>query len=273
LNQRKRINNWLLPEPDFLSSPDGNALNHRKPGTNAWFLEEDFDKWRAGNPKALLLHGGMGCGKTWLCAKAHQDLCQVLSDAESSSVVAGCYLSNTAATTNVETITRSLLAQLGMRDEIHPSLSTLYNKTKSSENMHMLPPTADQFRQAFRCVIQSLRDEGVNIFLLVDALDEIPFGIHPKQRTDITDLLNQLASSKFPNLRLLVTCQPQTDLMESLSDQGGTWTKRAFPPDRVQSDIERFVRRTVVESSRAWSLDVVAQEKLIERLAGSQETM
>jgi hypothetical protein len=264
---------WLLPGPDDLSCRDKNALNHREPGTNGWFLDEDFEQWRAGNPKALLLYGGMGCGKTWLCAKVHQDLCQVLSDTESTSVVAGCYISNTAATTNVETIMRSLLAQLGMRDEIQSSVSALYNKTRSPGNMHMLPPTADQFRQALHCVIQSLRDESVDIFLLVDALDEIPFGAHPKQRTDTTDLLNQLASSEAPNIHLLVTCRPQPDLMESLSDRDGIWSKRGFPPDRVQSDIERFVRNTIVKSPGTRKLGDFDQEKLIRGLAGPQETM
>lgn len=162
---------WLLPEPDNLSYPDGNALNHREPGTNAWFLDKDFEKWRAGDPKALLLYGGMGCGKTWLCAKVHQDLCRVLSDTESSSVVAGCYLSNTAATANVETIMRSLLAQLSMRDEIHSSVSALCKKKVGLQNTCVcLPPTADQFRQALRYVIQSLCDGGVDIFFSLSTL-------------------------------------------------------------------------------------------------------
>lgn len=44
--------------------------------------------------------------------------------------------------------------------------------------------------------------------------------------------------------------------MERLSDRGGIWTKRAFPPDRVQSDIERSVRSTVIKSPRLWDLGV-----------------
>lgn len=252
----------------MLSTPDPRVADDRQPGTNAWFLDgQVFHDWRVGDPKALWLHGGMGCGKTWLCTKIDEKL---RFEASFKDRAATCYFSNAPATTDSRSGMCSLLSQLGLGRKIHPAIHNL--QTEFAKTPSVLAPTSDQLEQTLLDVVEPVETEG-QTFILVDALDEIPFGTCHSQRARVTNLLNTLANSQAPGFRILMTSRPHGDLLQSFTISHHAWKAYPIPDDKVQADIEISVRATIEKYAEEWKIDATFQTKLIARLAGPKQTM
>ena len=84
-------------------------------------------------------------------------------------------------------------------------------------------------------------DEGMGrkyIVIVLDALDEVPFG---PLRDDVLDLLLQLTELKSPMLRILVSSRKDQDIEERLILEAG-WRSQPIESHLVSEDIGRFVR-------------------------------
>ena len=235
------------------------------PGTNAWFLEgQIFHDWRAGNSKALWLHGGMGCGKTWLSTIVDEKLRHELNP---KNLIANCYFSNAPATTDARAVICSLLSQLGMYRKVHPALHALCDKLK--ETPSVVTPTTQQLQDTLLKVLEP-DGAGGTTFILVDALDEIPY---QGNRAGIPKLLNSLASSQYTSLRILMTSRPDGDLLRSFGGSQPGWRVFPIPADKLQADVELYVRAAVEELALEYGINENAQKGLIARLAGPGQTM
>lgn len=187
------------------------------PGTNTWFLEgQIFQDWRAGKPRALWLHGEMGCGKTWLSTAVVEKL---RYEAKPKDRIATCYFSNAPATIDTRSVTCSLLSQPGLRAKLHPALHVLH--TEIAKRPLVIEPTTQQLQETLLKVLEPDGVEGTT-FILVDAVDELAFSASHSQRIGIRKLLNTLTSSQAPGLRMLMTSRPHSDLLISFAGSNET---------------------------------------------------
>jgi hypothetical protein len=209
----------------------------------------------------------MGCGKTWLSTTIDQMLRR---EAKPKDRVATCYFSNASVTTDTRSVICSLLSQLGMRGKLHPALHAL--QAELAKTPSVLTPTLDQIQETLLDILKPDDTEGETI-ILVDALDEIPFSTCHNQRARITRLLNILAKSQVPGLRMLMTSRPHEDLLKSLASSQSIWREYPISDHEVQADVQRYVHTVVESSAEEWNIDQDSQSRLIARLAGPQQTM
>jgi hypothetical protein len=157
-----------------------------------------------------------------------------------------------------------------MRGKLHPALHAL--QAELAKTPSVITPTLDQLQGTLLDVLKPDDTEGETI-ILVDALDEIPFSTCHNQRARITGLLNVLAKSQVPGLRMLMTSRAHGDLLRSLASSQSVWREYLIPDHEVQADIQRYVRAVVENSAEEWNIDQDSQSRLISRLAGPKQTM
>ena len=209
----------------------------------------------------------MGCGKTWLSTTTDQKL---RHEAKPKDRIATCYFSNTSTTISTRTVMYSLLSQLGMRQKVHPALHDLCKELE--EKPTVVTPTSQQLQDTLTKVLKSHDGEG-ETYILVDALDEIPFQTMHDERAKIAELLNTLVSSQTPRLHLLMTSRPHDDLIKSFADPRATWNARPIPPDNIQADIKLYVRSKITKLAEGLYISEADQKRLIARLSGPKQTM
>jgi hypothetical protein len=226
-----------------------------------------FRDWRSGKSRALWLHGGMGCGKTWLSTTIGDKL---RYEAKPNHRIAICYFSNAPSTTDARSVMCSLLSQLGMGKKIHPALHDLCERLEKTPSV--VKPTTQQLQETLLEVLQPIDSEGAT-FILVDALDEVPFHNRHSERASVAKFLNTLASSQAPTLRVLMTSRPHEDLLRIFGGPQAGWAVFPIPADNIQADVKLYVRAAVKELAMEYGVNENSQERLIARLAGPEQTM
>jgi hypothetical protein len=110
--------------------------------------------------------------------------------------------------------------------------------------------------------------EAKGVFLLIDALDEIP----EHQREDVFDFLNNLAAKRLPQVRILLTSRDEPSIRENLTDPI-QWPSTPIDTIAVETDIDRYVRRILSShhSLRRQSAD--SKEAIISRLVKDSNGM
>ncbi len=102
----------------------------------------------------------------------------------------------------------SLLTQLSdQSDNYYDKLSLLY----SAQNRGARMPSSGIFTE---CLKDMLLLPGQSpVYIIMDAIDECPNarGV-PSPREEILELVRELVGLRLPNLRLCVTCRPETDI-------------------------------------------------------------
>jgi hypothetical protein len=209
----------------------------------------------------------MGCGKTWLFTTIDDKL---RLEAKPKDRIATCHFSNAPASTDARAVICSLLSQLGLREKIHSALRALCDELEHTPLV--ATPTTQQLREALLKVLEPGGNDGTT-FILVDAIDEIPFCTCPSQRAKIVTLLNTLAKSRISSLRMLMTSRPHGDLLNSFAGSGPAWKAYPIPDNKIQVDIERYVRAAVEQLAMDCGVNENSQERLIARLAGPKQTM
>ena len=223
--------------------------NCRSRGTNTgeWLLKSNaFVEWYTGVAPYLWLNGTVGCGKTVLCSSIIHHLQSLeIPDGSSRCELAYAYISWDDQTTHdLGTLIRAFLAQLSGIAIVSSQLTKLY--TESQKRVLNRDDITD-------CLISAIRqlsgdgpknkgnDEGMGqeyIVIVLDALDEVPFG---PLRDDVLDLLLQLTELKSPMLRILVSSRKDRDIEERLILEAG-WRSQPIESHLVSEDIGRFVR-------------------------------
>ena len=164
----------------------------------------------------------------------------------------------------------SLLSQLGMRHKVHSALHGLCKELEDKPSV--VTPTSQQLQDTLTKVLKSHDAEG-ETYILVDALDEIPFQTMHDERAKIAELLNTLVSSQTPRLHLLMTSRPHDDLIKSFAGPRAIWSARPIPTDNIQADIELYVRSNIGRLAKSLDISANDQRKLIDRLSGPKQTI
>jgi hypothetical protein len=99
-----------------------------------------------------------------------------------------------------------------------------------------------------------------NIFVLVDALDELPLGT---SRDDIIGFLDALASYRIPHLHILATGRNESDIRSGLK----SWdTPLSIDKIKVIEDMRLFVAREMEKDLDLSSKPAATKELIVRRL-------
>jgi hypothetical protein len=121
---------------------------------------------------------------------------------------------------------RALILQLSNQLCDDSAISELYDSY-----MNATPPI-EKLQDCLRQLVQSFRD----VYIVVDALDEIPFGNH---RMDMLDYLNGIRGWSEPGLHIFVTSRNETDIRDELSTAAMKMV--SMKNDSVARDITAYI--------------------------------
>jgi hypothetical protein len=162
----------------------------------------------------------------------------------------------------------SVLFQLcDQSDFYHDILLTFYSAHRDGAQI----PSDDNLVQ---CLKKLLNIPGpLPVYLIVDGLDECPStsGLS-SPRTQVLSLLEDLIEAQFPNLRICITSQPESDIKAALEPL--TFRSISLPDERGQKeDIENYIK-SVVDTDRRmqrWKpeLKQLIIDVLVERVDGT----
>jgi hypothetical protein len=160
---------------------------------------------------------------------------------------------------------QSFIAQLCPFNHIPAALQSLYDRHNSKFPPGI--PSDDELKETFLAMVYEIpafnRESGGsdrNIFILVDALDELPLGT---SRDDIIGFLDKLASYRIPHLHVLATGRDESDIRSGLK----TWDPPlSIDKSKVIEDMRLFVVREIEKDLDLSSKPAAAKELIIRRL-------
>ncbi|MCJ1388748.1 hypothetical protein MMC18_001597 [Xylographa bjoerkii] len=227
------------------------AINHssfhdatftlREPETGAWLLK-------------------IGCGKTVLCSSIIENV------KKAGGLLLFFYFSfRDSSVQPLAALLRSFISQLCPPDYILPQLRQVYNECRkiyppksasTSELQALLLSILQDKREKHQelerseaCFIMKDGRESLrrgDVYIIVDALDEIPFG---PQRDKILDLFQILTTLDIPYLHMLMTTRYCSDIRSMLVD-ACKWDLLPIKQSVVERDIRTYVDKTLKGHSR-----------------------
>jgi ankyrin repeat domain-containing protein 50 len=241
----------------------GNALNR-------WISREEPLRWLCGSGKVLsrlvqclrrtyCLLPLVGCGKTVLFSTAVEETrrkCRV--DQGSRFGYFYCSSRDTSGQ-DLEVLLRLLLVQLSPPSQISEPLQSLFNLCND-----VYPPKTPTFSELKDCLrnVVKLYAEKTDVYLLIDALDEIPL----ESRDDVFDILDAIADQQLSHLHLLVTSRDHADIRQALT-KPLDWSEVIVEEHLVQADIGRYVSNTIEGDRRLRSLNSNMKQEILQRVA------
>jgi len=159
---------------------------------------------------------------------------------------------------------------LSFAPEIFSGLRDLYE-----ENTKTWPPSSPSTSSLQELLISGLKSRCSNekttrnVFLIIDALDEIPKG---SRRNEVIKFLKDLAASSIPFLHVLVTSRPKSDITSRLSGTKASWIVLNVDKAAIRADIGIYVNN-ILETDFEPPLPDDTKEKIRERLAKDQDGM
>jgi ankyrin repeat domain-containing protein 50 len=139
-----------------------------------------------------------------------------------------------------------LLRQVCADDVAVPAaVQELY--TKYNQTGHQ-PSTRD-----VESALLSVIDLGKDIYIILDALDEVPENTGISKRVEVLKLIEKFVALKRPNLHILVTSRDESDIRSRL----GPLSNGGIPiqGSTVDEDIRRYVRSCLMEDDRLRGLE------------------
>ncbi|KAH9055857.1 hypothetical protein EDB83DRAFT_2614803 [Lactarius deliciosus] len=261
---RKDLRKWVAPPDPSVNHNTASGAHHE--GTAEWCTKGNtLANWKASG-SLLWIHGKPGSGKSILSSAIIRDI-KHMSNAGSAFLAYFYFDFKDKAKQDTRALLSSLLVQLSDQSDIFcDALYSLYSAHKQGSEQ----PTDESLSQ---CLKHMLTTAGpVPIYLVLDALDECPYGSGlPSPRETLLDLVDELVKLRLPTLRLCVTSRPEYDIRTALKplatqqvslhdDSGQTRDIKKYITDVVRSD-----RRT--KKWRDEEKDMVI-EKLAEKADG-----
>ena len=241
----------------------GNALNR-------WISREEPLRWLCGSRKFLsrlvhFLRGTdrlrtlVGCGKTVLFSTAVEETrkkCRIDQGARFGYFY--CSSRDTSGQ-DLEVLLRLLLVQLSPPSQISEPLQSLFNLCND-----VYPPKTPTFSELKDCLkkVVKLYAAEIDVYLLIDALDEIPL----ESRDDVFDILDAVAEQQPLYLHLLVTSRDHADIRQALT-KPLDWCQVVVEEQVVQADIKRYVSNTIEDDRRLRSLTSNMKQEILQRVA------
>ena len=214
-----------------------------------------------------MMRPSVGCGKTVLFANVVEHLRKESTTAPILSAYFYC-LYRKGAQHELASILRTFIAQICPSSAVPTSLKDLYEF-----HSRKFPPGVASDSELKSTLLSMISDpqpffkhdyeEGPHIFLLIDALDELPLGSH---RDEIIGFLAELAALHLPRVHLLATSRDESDIQIGL----GSWSGLSVAKERVIEDIKLYVTRVIREDkglSRIAQKQPAIEERLLLALA------
>ena len=256
----------------------------------AWINSPSSVFWLYGSGKLLADSGVVslanvivvGSGKTVLSSSIIQKLqfaCQSPNSAGTYDALAYFYFSfQDDNRQDLGALLKVFIAQLCPPNSVFPELRRLYDKCH--QRYPPGAPSDSDLRSTFVSIItglssrtalteqspESQRDDNTaksvttsETFLVIDALDEIPFG---PQRDRALDLLTELSALNLPHLHILVTSRDKPDIREALMSNSG-FKSVSLNNSSVQADIGTFVSRAVQRDAGLRPSEQLIKEYLV----------
>ncbi|KAH9037477.1 hypothetical protein EDB85DRAFT_2287858 [Lactarius pseudohatsudake] len=216
---RKDLRKWIAPPDPSVNYNTASSAHHE--GTAAWCTKGNtLADWKASG-SLLWIHGKPGSGKSILSSVIIRDI-KWMSDAGSVFLAYFYFDFKDKAKQDIRALSSSLLVQLSDQSDIFcDALFSLYSSHKQGSEQ----PTDESLLQCLKYMLTTVGP--VPIYLVLDALDECPYGTGlPSPREKLLDLVDELVKLRLPTLRLL-----------SLHDEGGqTRDIKNYVTDVVRSD-------------------------------------
>jgi hypothetical protein len=216
--ERESIIGWISPA-DITHNHE--AARHRyEDGTCRWLLNESpYVNWKTSAQPLCWLNGKVGCGKTILCSTVIEDLKKfVTTDKDSKTQLIYFYFSfSDTQRQSLHSLLRSAVAQLC---HLKPILDRLKQMKASS---FADGPSLQDLKKTLELAL-----EENNLFLVVDALDEIPE--YGDQRRDVLDWINGTVAAAGDRINIFATSRAEHDIKTTMVDS-----------DAVQIDIHRAI--------------------------------
>ena len=231
--------------------------------TGQWFLNvELFEEWIYGKVSFIWLNGDVGSGKTILCSSIIEKVrsSTIPDNSLSQGTMAYFYVSwADASTHDIGVILRSILAQVALDDRFTHELEAL-----RKDNDKRVVNRDDMFIRLRNALTKiEAQSNGMNgtsdapnmapIFLILDALDEVPYG---PLRDVILDFIAELTKLKLRCLRILLTSRREGDISERLRAMTACKPVTIDPHD-VKEDIRQFIDHQI---ARHWNLKMQPEE-------------
>ncbi|KAH9027484.1 hypothetical protein EDB83DRAFT_2230248 [Lactarius deliciosus] len=206
---RKDLRKWIAPPDPSVNYNTASGAHHE--GTAAWCTKGiTLADWKASG-SLLWIHGKPGSGKSILSSVIIGDI-KSMSNAGSVFLAYFYFDFKDKAKQDIRALLSSLLVRLSDQSDIFcDALFPLYSAHKQGSEQ----PTDESLSQ---CLKHMLTTAGpVPIYLILDALDECPYGSGlPSPREKLLDLVDELVKLCLPTLRLCVTSRPEFDIRAAL---------------------------------------------------------
>ncbi|KAH8833234.1 hypothetical protein DL96DRAFT_1457839, partial [Flagelloscypha sp. PMI_526] len=250
------IKDWLKPL-DQTSKLTYN-IQERGEGTCHWVLEDPiFVQWRDGAGKVFWFHGKMGTGKTVIVSFIVEWLSNHIDDYHMAYYF---FDFNNPSTLSQEILFRSLISQLL---HANPSCMQGFYRKHDFGTKNPLPSIISD-------VLRELaRTSGKPIFIIIDALDELP----ALQRKHFLKVLLTLAELENSQLHIMITSRDDLDIHQAL--HGHVQLELAVQDILVKHDIKMLVdQKLAMEKWTAWPKEEVEwMRKVLNERADGQFRM
>ncbi|KAH8989797.1 hypothetical protein EDB86DRAFT_2807592, partial [Lactarius hatsudake] len=262
---RKDLRKWIAPPDPSVNYNTASDAHHE--GTAASCTKGDtLANWKTSG-SLLWIHGKPGSGKSILSSAIICDI-KTMSNAGSALLAYFYFDFKDKAKQNSRALLSSLLVQLSDQSDIFcDTLFSLYSAHKQGSEQ----PTTDSLSQYLKHMLTTAGP--VPIYLVLDALDECPYGTGlPSPREKLLDLVDELVKLRLPTLRLCVTSRPEFDIRTvlkplvtqqvSLHDEGGQ-----------MQDIKNYITDVVRSDRRMKRWQDEEKDMVIEKLAEKADSM
>lgn len=275
---------WLVPleaANDFQRIMHKEARNIHVPDTGLWFTDNDPLlrwisgaeplRWLCGSSKPILylcryakycvlIDSGVlvGCGKTVLFSCAIEEM-RKRSRSETQQHFGYFYCSSRDTSgQDLEVLLRLLIVQLCPPSHVPEPLNSFYQNCKD-----VYPPKVPTFSELTACLRNVVRvhAQEKNVYLLIDALDELPW----ERRDDMFNILEAITDQGLSSIHLLVTSRDRAYIRDALTEPL-VWKEITVEEHFVQADIRRYVSNAMEADRNLRSLSASLKQEILERV-------
>ncbi|CZR57756.1 uncharacterized protein PAC_07645 [Phialocephala subalpina] len=256
----KDILKWLANTDP--STDHNAACAKRQQHTGSWFIHgQIYLHWRDAPSSFLWLNKIPGCGKTVLYSTIIREMISFCTS-EPNSALAYFYFSfnDTAKQTTINFM-RSVIAQFASRKPEFPAtLQMLYNTYQLGE------PSLDILTSALRSTLEL----PGNNYIIIDALDECPN--QSAERRQLCATLGEISAWDLPNLHILITSRPVSDIEDSIPLFHNAVTV-PIQNKQVDEDIHRYVEIQLEGNERLSRWPPQVKEEILTTLTNKAHGM
>jgi hypothetical protein len=281
--QEEGTGGWILETQLYIDWENGNkrylviygtgmSFNKFGDASFADILKLDVGKQSSGREFLLNLRKNYADRSSASIANHLEAVCRSRDGSAQRDLVVKFYFSfeNFAHPKDLESLLKSIIQQLSFAPEIFSELRDLYE-----EHTRTYPPSSPSTAEMQRVLISGLKARCSNVktprnvFLVIDALDEIPKG---SRREEVINFLKQLEDFKIPFLHVLVTYRPEPDISKRISGPQSSWVGLEVNKEATRADIGRYVNN-VLNTFFGDDLIDDTKERVRERLTKDQDGM